>query len=223
MWKFDVLWRTFLTCGVAVFVAATCDNILHGIPINLSESALKFAKARTEGAIPAYILIGAIIIGGISGLLGAFFLGVNFRLAKIRTRLETKKWHKLVDAFLFAFLTATTFYWLPKIFQTCEPVMNELGQIKALKTESIFDRAENIDVSIGWCGDDQKHYNPIATILWKTEGGLIRHFVDEDPLLTKTQLVVIGAVWYFWTITTYGVGVPSGLFLPGMIVGCALG
>jgi H+/Cl- antiporter ClcA len=36
-------------------------------------------------------------------------------------------------------------------------------------------------------------------------------------------MFVVGALWYFWTITTYGVSVPSGLFLPGMIVGCALG
>jgi CBS domain-containing protein len=38
-----------------------------------------------------------------------------------------------------------------------------------------------------------------------------------------TQMIVFGAVWYFWTITTYGTNVPSGLFLPGMIIGCALG
>ena len=36
-------------------------------------------------------------------------------------------------------------------------------------------------------------------------------------------MLVFGAVWYFWTITTYGTNVPSGLFLPGMIIGCALG
>ena len=29
--------------------------------------------------------------------------------------------------------------------------------------------------------------------------------------------------WYFFTIVTYGVWVPAGLFLPGMIIGCALG
>ena len=52
---------------------------------------------------------------------------------------------------------------------------------------------------------------------------MIRHFIDSDPVLTKTQMFVIGALWYFWTITTYGVCVPSGLFLPGMIVGCAMG
>ena len=31
------------------------------------------------------------------------------------------------------------------------------------------------------------------------------------------------ACWYLFTITTYGVWVPAGLFLPGMIIGCALG
>ena len=36
-------------------------------------------------------------------------------------------------------------------------------------------------------------------------------------------MVVFCCVWYFWTIVTYGTNVPSGLFLPGMIIGCALG
>lgn len=34
---------------------------------------------------------------------------------------------------------------------------------------------------------------------------------------------IFGATWYFFTITTYGTNVPAGLFLPGMIIGCALG
>jgi len=29
--------------------------------------------------------------------------------------------------------------------------------------------------------------------------------------------------WYFFTIITYGVWVPAGLFLPGIIIGCAVG
>jgi len=36
-------------------------------------------------------------------------------------------------------------------------------------------------------------------------------------------MLVFGVIWYWWTITTYGVNVPSGLFLPGMIIGCAIG
>ena len=29
--------------------------------------------------------------------------------------------------------------------------------------------------------------------------------------------------WYFWTVVTYGVWVPAGLFLPGIIIGCSVG
>ena len=36
-------------------------------------------------------------------------------------------------------------------------------------------------------------------------------------------MIVFVSVWYFFTITTYGTNVPAGLFLPGMIIGCAIG
>jgi len=36
-------------------------------------------------------------------------------------------------------------------------------------------------------------------------------------------MFVFASAWYFFTITTYGVNVPAGLFLPGMIIGCAIG
>ena len=42
-------------------------------------------------------------------------------------------------------------------------------------------------------------------------------------MCSLTQMIVFCCVWYFFTIVTYGTNVPSGLFLPGMIIGCALG
>lgn len=41
--------------------------------------------------------------------------------------------------------------------------------------------------------------------------------------LPPEQMVTYLLVWYLFTITTYGVWVPAGLFLPGIIVGCAVG
>jgi chloride channel 6 len=38
-----------------------------------------------------------------------------------------------------------------------------------------------------------------------------------------TQIFAFTVCWYLFTITTYGTMVPSGLFLPGMIIGCGLG
>lgn len=41
--------------------------------------------------------------------------------------------------------------------------------------------------------------------------------------MSPANLFAFLAVWYFFTITTYGTNVPAGLFLPGMIIGCAMG
>ena len=37
------------------------------------------------------------------------------------------------------------------------------------------------------------------------------------------QITAFLAIWYFFTCITYGTNVPAGLFLPGMIIGCAIG
>ena len=36
-------------------------------------------------------------------------------------------------------------------------------------------------------------------------------------------MILFGLVWFLLMSVTYGTMVPSGLFLPGMIVGCAIG
>ena len=61
-----------------------------------------------------------------------------------------------------------------------------------------------------------------------TEGDAIRSIISgfEDPNGVNSRgwhLLCFAATWYFWTIVTYGVWVPAGLFLPGIIIGCAVG
>ena len=42
-------------------------------------------------------------------------------------------------------------------------------------------------------------------------------------MLPWDQMAIYLLAWYLFTITTYGVSVPAGLFLPGIIIGCAVG
>lgn len=71
-------------------------------------------------------------------------------------------------------------------------------------------------------------YDPLATMFMNTEGDAIRAIISgfEGPggiNSTDWHLVAFAAAWYIFTITTYGVWVPAGLFLPGIIIGCAVG
>jgi H+/Cl- antiporter ClcA len=36
-------------------------------------------------------------------------------------------------------------------------------------------------------------------------------------------MIIFLAYWIIFTFITYGTNVPAGLFLPGMIIGCAIG
>ena len=61
-----------------------------------------------------------------------------------------------------------------------------------------------------------------------TEGDAIRSIIGGFEYINGVNsrgwhLLIFAATWYFWTIVTYGVWVPAGLFLPGIIIGCAVG
>ena len=71
-------------------------------------------------------------------------------------------------------------------------------------------------------------HSPISTMFENEEIGAIRSIMSgfDGPggiRLPPSQMVTYLVVWYLFTITTYGVWVPAGLFLPGIIVGCAVG
>ena len=222
-WNFGLLWKVFLTCATAVFTVGVLDAELHGEPIDWSESSLKFGSIKSGLEVPFHIIPGAIILGVISGLLGPFFINVNSRINAFRPKIWTKKWHKLIDCFIFAFCCATVWYWVPHLFGTCiqRPTGDRI-KMHAEKTDTIFDRLEDMTTSRGWCSLESE-YNPLATLFWKTEGGLIRQIMGMSMQCTAFQMLLFTICWYLFTITTYGVNVPSGLFLPGMIIGCGLG
>lgn len=62
-------------------------------------------------------------------------------------------------------------------------------------------------------------------MFFNTEKGIIKSLftADDHNKFETINLFVFGLVWFVFTITTYGVWIPAGLFLPGIIMGGALG
>ena len=48
---------------------------------------------------------------------------------------------------------------------------------------------------------------------------LLRAANNSDFMVALTFLLV----WFIFTVLTYGVSVPSGLFFPGLLIGASLG
>ena len=81
----------------------------------------------------------------------------------------------------------------------------------------------------------ENEYNTLATLVFNTEGGIIRSLLRvpivilQDSTGAGSDAINIPSVliflflWIFFTFTTYGVWVPAGLFLPGIIIGSCIG
>lgn len=224
-WKFSLLWKTFLSCSSAVVFMAIFESLVHAKFDAWTASSLKFGHVRIVDVTPSDVLPGATVLGVISGCLGAFFINVNTRVNAFRAKIWLKKWQKPVDTFFFCFCTASCFYWFPYWYQSCVPRTilkdNMIIELKLKLTQVVDEEAES-NVYQAWCTSPD-NFNPLASIFWQTEGGVIRDILSESVMCSIPQMVVFASVWYFWTIVTYGTNVPSGLFLPGMIIGCAMG
>jgi len=159
------------------------------------------------------ILPACIIVGALGGLLGAFFVIANNWMAFFRKFYITKKWQRPLEAVAFSVLTTTFFFWTPYVYAKC-----------ILK--STVENEETKDLLVTFTCPDG-YYNPLATMFFNTEGGAISTIISgqesKGVLTTAWEMFVYTSLWYLFTITTYGVWVPAGLFLPGMIIGCGMG
>ena len=54
-----------------------------------------------------------------------------------------------------------------------------------LKTDTVLDKEAEVSVYQGWCKDPST-FNPIASLFWQTEGGLIRDILDESVMCNMT-------------------------------------
>jgi chloride channel 7 len=183
-WKFALLWKIFLTCTTAVCSIAILEALAHAELSSWSSASIKFGEIRIFDVTPSDVIVGAIILGVVAGILGAFFIGTNTKINELRAKLWTSKWTKPIDTFIFAFSTATAFYWFPYWYRSCvsrRVLQNNLSQELDLSLDQVLDSEENQSVFKAWCYYESD-FDPLASIFWQTEGGLIRDILSESVM-----------------------------------------
>jgi chloride channel 7 len=66
-------------------------------------------------------------------------------------------------------------------------------------------------------------YNAMARIFFTTSEKAIRNLFHSEGVIKLSTLAIFFVVYYALACLTYGIGVPSGLFVPAILSGCALG
>lgn len=209
-WSFSLTWKVFFASSIATFVLSILKQLYEWeFPIKLINSGnVKLAAIQDEIYMDAIVAAG--IIGIIGGAIGSIFIRVNNLLNLYRKKVLNTKFKKILEALLLVIMTTTAFY-LSSFFSNCMSKNDEKDPLVK----------NHIEVKVFNCPEGT--YNRIATLLFDGQSTVLRVFMTpNNAFLMKNVYIFIGN-WILFTYLTSGTAVPCGIFLPCMLIGCALG
>lgn len=219
-WRSALLWRTFFTTAVVAMVlrafiqfctTGKCGLFGEGglIMYDISSARASYGS----GDVLAIILLG--IIGGLFGSLYNYLVDKVLRTYTIIN--ERGAAFKILLVITISVLTSCCSYGLPW-FANCIPCPSDI-------TSDI--RCPNIDRSGNYKSFQcpPGHYNDLASLFLNTNDDAIRNLINtkDDTEFNISSLLIFFAAVYCLGIITYGIAIPSGLFIPVILAGAGYG
>ena len=148
------------------------------------------------------------LLGLICGGLGAIFVAVNLRLTALRKRYVTTKLRKLAEVFTVSALVSGVLISLVLRGYNCVDVRHA---------------ADNTRVKMKSYGCPAGQYNDMATYFFRSMEDSISLLIHEVDDMNPGTLIKQLIPYFLLTTVTYGINVPSGLFLPMLSLGANIG
>lgn len=218
-WHQNLTWRTFFCAMVSAFVFnffisfmdSDTDNELNSHvflgTLGTQTGTFSFGPFIGNKSYDVLDLILFITMGAVGGLFGAIFNQANMKLTQFRNRMVTNRWVKFGEALLIALSMASVSFWLSYRFGECR-------KLSGPYSDSLI---------VFYCPDGQ--YNDLAslfTVSYSTSIKQLLHFTGDDSFSPRS-LAIFFSVFYVFACWTYGIAVPSGLFVPSLLAGAAYG
>ncbi|KAL1564874.1 chloride channel protein CLC-c [Salvia divinorum] len=217
-WRSALLWRTFFTTAIVAVVLRGLINFCRGGNCGLFGQG-GLIMFEMHSSIPNYTnadLLAVVLIGVLGGLLGSLY---NFFVDKVlRTYTlvnERGPSFRVLLVAVISLLTSCFAFGLPW-FAKCVPCPS--GSEKECPTIGRSGNYKSFQCQPG-------HYNDLASLFLNTSDDAIRNLLSSTNRneFEISSLIIFFAGTYFLGITTYGIAVPSGLFIPVILAGATYG
>ena len=206
-WSFGLTWKIFFCSSISTFTLNILVCLVKGKDLSITNAGLIKFGEYDEIPYKLQDIPFFVILGVFGGLLGSFFIYINFELNAIRKRVLNTPAKKIGETIALTALTATVLFFTPEILsRSC--MSQDEGSVVAEHIQYL-------------CPDGM--YNPMATFLFNPEGTVIKNFLSKKAVFSYESLLLFFLIWFIFTIITYGTAIPAGLFLPGILIGCSLG
>ncbi|KAM3364090.1 chloride channel protein CLC-a-like [Capsicum galapagoense] len=217
-WRSALIWRTFFSTAVVVVVlrvfmvyckSGSCGLFGRG-------GLIMFDVSGVIVRYHAVDIIPVVIIGVIGGLLGSLLNHVLHKVLRLYNLINAKgKLYKLLLAPSVSLLTSICMYGLPFLAK-CKRCDSSLS-------ESCPGTGETGNFKQFNCPNG--YYNDLATLILATKEDAIRNIFS---LNTATEFQVASLLIFFLLycilgVITFGIAVPSGLFIPIILIGSGYG
>jgi chloride channel 7 len=193
---------------ISTFTLNVCLSWYRGNFGDLSNPGLinfgKFTNVSYEWyEIPIFILMGLF-----GGLIGALFNHTNIQLTKFRNVYLKRKLTTIMECLLVAAMTAIVGFLLSfYLSNDCQPIGRDL--------------VSKYPVQL-FCNDGQ--YNAMSGLFFQTPEKSVRSLFHDPPgSFNPVTLIVFCLAYYILAVWTYGLAIPSGLFIPSLLIGAAWG
>lgn len=217
-WRSALLWRTFFTTAVVAVVLRTMIQYCRSGKCGLfgQGGLIMFDLSSTDASYNTPDLLAVIFLGIIGGLLGSLY---NYFVDKVlRTYSiinEQGAHYKILLVAAISIITSCCSYGLPWLVKCtpCPPNITE--QCPTIGRSGNF---KNFQCPPGY-------YNDLASLLLNTNDDAIRNLFSGGTLdeFHVSSLLIFFVAIYFLGLVTYGIAIPSGLFIPVILAGATYG
>ncbi|XP_052192879.1 LOW QUALITY PROTEIN: chloride channel protein CLC-c-like [Diospyros lotus] len=217
-WRSALLWRTFFTNAVVAVVLRSFIEFCRGGKCGLFGQG-GLIMFDVNSAVPTYRtpdLLAIILLGTVGGILGSLYNYLVDKVLRTYSIINEKgPGFKILLVVTISLLTSCCSYGLPW-FASCTPC--PIGLEDECPTIGRSGNYMNFQCPPG-------HYNDLASLFLNTNDDWIRNLFssDNEQEFHLSTLFISFFATYCLGIITYGIAIPSGLFIPVILAGASYG
>ena len=235
-WHLSLTWRTFLC---TMLTTSTQWILTAGVAGQSSFwGLLKYGAFDNYSLFRIYEIPLLAALGIVGGLAGSLFCALNAKLSIWRaSHVAPHKHRRVIEVLLVVAVTATASFWAPFLLDGCRAApadyQCEHRENRYYCGGSTPTEGSCNDTSAAYnCSDTSVYvphgcasgqFNTMATLTFQPLDGVIHAFFHDPAHFDKLALAIYFAGAYVLALVTYGCSVPSGLFVPCILMGSAFG